>query len=203
VDGLKPVLEKLVKSELFNTIIPGRLYPTRTSHGKILELRVCKSPSSHTASAGLDDWKNSENVRCSDLKRTSNHHSYKDTEIDYHATVRKRNEDEHAKYMKRYQLPSLSENVKGNKYGDNVSTRSDKTSDSINNNSSYNNRGNNSSSNKNSNDSSRNRGSMTESCGISNDKTTHKVLARNGSLIQEVQTSSFYRLTQLSMPTSP
>jgi hypothetical protein len=196
VDGLKPVLEKLVKSELFNTIIPGRLYPTRTSHGKILELRVCKSPSSYNASAGLDNSKNSENVRCSDLKRTSNHHSYNDREIDYHATVRKRNEDEHAKYMKRYQLPCLSENVKGNNHGDNVSTRSDKTSDSINNNSSYN-------SNSSSNNSSRNRGSMTESCGISNDKTTHKVLARNGSLIQEVQTSTFYRLTQLSMPTSP
>ena len=35
------MLEKLSKSELFNTIIPGRLFATRTSHGKILELRVC------------------------------------------------------------------------------------------------------------------------------------------------------------------
>jgi hypothetical protein len=41
VDGLKPVLQKLSNSELFSTIIPGRIHATRTCHGKILELRVC------------------------------------------------------------------------------------------------------------------------------------------------------------------
>ena len=41
MDGLKPVLQKLSNSELFSTIIPGRIHATRTCHGKILELRVC------------------------------------------------------------------------------------------------------------------------------------------------------------------
>ena len=38
---MKPVLQKLSNSELFCTIIPGRIHGTRTCHGKILELRVC------------------------------------------------------------------------------------------------------------------------------------------------------------------
>ena len=171
-----------MKSELFNTIIPGRLYPTRTSHGKILELRICKSPCSNTASVGLDDSKNFNSLKCSDLKSASDRHNYNDSVMDYQATARKKNEDEHAKYMKRYQLNSSSENVKGNRYGESgASIRSDRTYDGMNNNNnscSYN------SINSN-NTSSRNRGSVSDICGNSN-KTTHKVLARSGSLIQEV-----------------
>lgn len=183
VDGLKPVLEKLVKSEFYNTIIPGRLYPTRTSHGKILELRVCKCPNNNAISAGPDVRKSSNSVSCTDFRRTSNRYGDNESVTNTRSEVRnvaRKNEDEikleKSEYMKRYQLTRYSDNVKADRCGDNLSTKSDKSYDSLNNDGKSN-----SNSVRN-----RNKGIMTDDSGDNNDKTIFKVLARNGSLIQEV-----------------
>lgn len=195
MDGLKPVLEKLLKSELFNTIIPGRLYPTRTSHGKILELRVCKSPNSNPASADSDVGKKDTSVSCSDLRRTSYRHNYSDNVTNIHSTLNnftRKNEDEiklqNSKYISGSQTTSYSENTKGNRHNEGGSFKS--TKHSYRTNSNINNSRNRGSATD---DSSRNRGCAHDSnSGDCNDKTTHKILARSGSLIQEVRTRANY-----------
>lgn len=172
MDGLKPVLEKLLKSELFNTIIPGRLYPTRTSHGKILELRVCKSSQDSSVSNDVDILsKNNSTSFPSYLKGAgksdSNVEGLANTFSEACNVSRKKADDfklENRKYSESSNLKSNHENFKGDKYGE-------RTGPII-----KNNKLNDIGSKMRLNDCSRG----------SNDKATHKVLARCGSLIQEV-----------------
>ena len=190
VDGLLPVLQKLAKSDICSTIIPGRLYPTRTSHGKVLELRVCCQSNSN------------------DISDSSNDISVKGENSPFHSIPisNRRSIDE--------KLFDSSRNVKNILDKNNNSSRKNPRSNSSSSSSNYINNNNNSSdsnmnSNSNSNNSSgfmnkiysssssssNNNNSINSGFSDSNGnnssshfkgKSSHRVLARNGSLVQEV-----------------
>ena len=187
VDGLLPVLQKLAKSDICSTIIPGRLYPTRTSHGKVLELRVCCQSNSNDISDSSNDISvKGENSPFHSIP-ISNRRSIDEKLFDSSRNVKnildKNNYS--SKRNTRGNSNSSSKNIINNSIINNNNKSSDSNSNS-NNSSGFMNKIYNSSSSNNSINSGFSDSNGKNSSSHFKGKSSHRVLARNGSLVQEV-----------------
>ena len=186
VDGLLPVLQKLAKSDICSTIIPGRLYPTRTSHGKVLELRVCCQSNSNDINDCTNDL--SANNRSDHFNSipTSSRKSINDKSFDSIRSVKNiidKNNSKEGKTLSNNSSSSSNNNNNNNR--NNVNNHNISSSNSNTNSSSSLTTKVHGSNNKNIN------GVLSSSYGNNftsslTGKSSHRVLARNGSLVQEV-----------------